>query len=72
MLDDLREQANSSFLDDFDDDTLDAAFYEPPRGDFLGMKPGQRFVIAVMLLLLTCLISSFCVLVTEKVVLPFM
>ena len=74
MLDDLREQANSSFLDDFDDDSLDETSYEPltPRGHFLGMKPAQRFVIAILLLFLTCLISTLCLLATEKIVLPIL
>jgi hypothetical protein len=43
----------------------------PPRDRLLGMTPSQRFVIAVMLLLMTLIMSSLCLLVTQKVALPF-
>jgi hypothetical protein len=36
------------------------------------MQPWQRFVIALMLLIMTCILSAFCLLVTEKIVLPFL
>lgn len=73
MLDDLREQANDSdyFVDD--EDTFDFEDQEvtyTPRREFLGMTAPQRFIIAVMLLFMTCILSTFCLLVTERVVLP--
>jgi hypothetical protein len=67
MLDDIRDQASeASFLDDDEDFILPP----PPERHFLGMTPGQRFVIALMLLIITCILSSFCLLVTETVVPP--
>jgi len=75
MLDDLREQASDSDYFDAEDITYDfeevdeAPRYVPKRR-FLGMTPVQRFVIAVMLLLMTCLMSTFFLLVSEIVVLP--
>jgi hypothetical protein len=70
MLEDFRAQANAS---SFDED--DQKAYEEPavetRRHFLGMSPVQRFVIALMLLFLVCLLGSFFLLVTEKIVLPF-
>jgi hypothetical protein len=73
MFEDFREQG-SSFLDETEEEGLGEAPSKPeaPRGRFLGMTPVQRFIIAAMLLTLTCLLSAFCLLVTQKVVPPFL
>lgn len=70
MLDDFREQANASAFEGQDETP---AFDGPRRADrsFLGMTPAQRFVVALIFLMVTCLLGSFCLLVTERVVLPF-
>jgi hypothetical protein len=72
MLDDFRQQADASILDE----ELPPEPEQTPRrrssGRFLGMTPFQRFIIAVILLTITCLLSSFCLLVTERVVPPFL
>ncbi len=39
------------------------------RKQFLGMTAGQRFVISLLILLLTVLLSSACLLVMQKIVL---
>ena len=72
MLDDLREQASDSDYFDAEEESYDFEEEVPnaPRRKFLGMTPVQRFVIAVMLLFTTCILSTFCLLVTERVVLP--
>jgi len=73
MLDDLREQASDSDYFDAGEETFDFEETAPTyvrRKQFLGMTAPQRFVIAVMLLVVVCILSSFCLLVTEKVVLP--
>lgn len=73
MLDDLREQAdNAAFLDDEDGDIF--GYNDESAGPtlFLGMTPVQRFVIAIMLLMMTCILSTFCLLVTERIYLPFL
>jgi hypothetical protein len=44
----------------------------PRKGYFLGMTPVQRFIIAVLLLLMTCILSSFLLLVTERIAPPFL
>jgi hypothetical protein len=66
MLDDLRQEADGAPFED------DSGFKLPPRPkkDFLGMTPFQRFVIAFMLLLIICVLSSLALLVTGKIVLP--
>jgi hypothetical protein len=70
MLDDFRQQANASeFIDEEESSHLEET--GQPR-KFLGMTPAQRCVIALMLLLITCLLSTFCLLVTEKIIPPFM
>ena len=70
MLDDLREQASESpYYDEEEFEDLDDSQQGPSQ--FLGMTPVQRFIIALMLLFVTCLLSAFCLLVTERVVLPF-
>jgi hypothetical protein len=43
---------------------------EQPRHNFLGMTPPQRFVIVMLLFILTCVLGSFALILTEKVVLP--
>jgi len=40
------------------------------RGNFLGMTAMQRFIIAVMLLMMVCLLGTFCLLVTQRIVPP--
>ena len=69
MLDDLRQQAGDGFLDESPEDL--APRRRPPRR-FLGMTPFQTFFISLLLLLLTCLLSSACLLVTERIALPFL
>lgn len=73
MVDDFRQIADTTPL--FEEEPP----LEPPRKSnlryasqerFLGLTPPQRFVIAAMLLVITCLLASFCLLVTEKIVPP--
>ncbi len=72
-----------AFLDDFREEADDSELFAPepeetltplraPQRHFLGMTPPQRFVIAVMLLMMSCILSSFCLLVMEKVIPPFL
>lgn len=37
------------------------------RGNFLGMTAMQRFIIAIMLLFMVCLLGTLCLLVTQKI-----
>jgi hypothetical protein len=67
MLEEFREQASAApFYDDEDEKPVPRA---RPRY-FLGMSPVQRFVIALMLLLILCLVGVFALVVTGRVVLP--
>ena len=71
MLDDLREDAD--FIED--DDQLVRQKRRASAGvgaqtGFLGMTAQQRFVLAVMILLMVCILGSFFLLITGSVALP--
>jgi hypothetical protein len=73
MLDNLRESASQSPF--FQDDQTPPQDEKPPEirkpsRPFLGMTAPQRFVIALLILSMTCMLSALCLLVTEKIVLP--
>lgn len=66
MLDDFRQQAADSFAEDLED-------FKPPEptrlpSRFLGLSPAQMFLVSLLLLILTCLLGSFCLLATGRVV----
>jgi hypothetical protein len=76
MLDNLREQAKESAFFKEEEESPKPEPKQPwrrPRssGPFLGLTPVQRFILALMLFLMTCVLGAFCLLVTERVVLPF-
>ena len=70
MFDDLRKDADIGFPEEGDDNIESSPAFQQPEKHFLGMTPLQRFIIALMLLMMTCIISTFCLLVTEKIVPP--
>ena len=74
MLDDLREQAGDSdyYIDEEEAKAYSSykTYREKPKL-FLGMTPEQRFVIAVLILLMVGVMGAFVLLVTEKVYFPF-
>jgi hypothetical protein len=73
MFDDLRQQADQSAFEatpeEHDAFTMQESL-TPSRDMLFGMTPVQRFVIAIMLFLMTLIMSSLCLLVTQKVSLP--
>jgi hypothetical protein len=69
MLDDLREQAYGSYIEEEETPPIEE-IHRSAR--FLGMTPLQTFVVAVLLLGITCLLSLFGLLVTGKIVPPFL
>lgn len=72
MFDDLRQQADDS--DSFDaeseNDFDSIGTYRYSQRHFLGMTPAQRFIIALMLFLMVLITSTFCLIVTEKIIFP--
>ena len=73
MLDNLRDSASKSpFFQEEQSppEETNASTQQPIGGIFLGMNAIQRFVLAVMVFLMTCVVGSFCLLITEKIVIP--
>jgi hypothetical protein len=69
MLDEFREQAiNSDFFEE-EEDPSEEGKSPPVKRKFLGMTAAQRFLIALMLLLMTCVMGTFILAVTGKVIL---
>jgi len=86
MLDNLREDANSSgffdddenelpdFLDDYEDEEGDKEAEGDPfafLSPILMLTPAQRFVLVALLFSAICLIGSMALLVLGKFVIPF-
>jgi len=71
MLDDLRNSATGA-----SDPQSPSPFREElPRQrakPFLGMTPVQRFVLALLLFMMTCVLGAGCLVLTGKVYLPFL
>ena len=75
MLDDLRSnnndpQRSQQPYPDAEDIYNASVDEEDGKGNFLGMTAPQRFVIVMLLLFLTCVLGSFALILTGKVVLP--
>jgi len=72
MFEDLRQQADADAFDEEEEaPPIEKNIYFKERR-FLGMTAFQRFVIAVMLFIIVCLLGTLCLLVSEKIVLPFL
>lgn len=80
MYDDLRQQGDKPVFTDLDE-TAEGALgrkrasrraVRAGRERFLGMTAPQRFIISLMLLVMTCLLGTFCLLVTQRIVPPFL
>ncbi|NPV55378.1 MAG: hypothetical protein HPY76_01715 [Anaerolineae bacterium] len=76
MLDDLRNTALSSYEEEepnFPDEPAASQprRRKPQRQSSGGMTAAQRFVLALMFLVMVCLVGSFFLILTEKVYLPF-
>jgi hypothetical protein len=69
MFDDLREQANTPFFEDVEQEPEEVIV--ETQQQFLGMSPFQRFVIVLMLFIIVLLIGSFALLILGRVIPPF-
>lgn len=71
MLDDLRNSA--AYQDELETHAEQELLPGVParqKEPFLGMTAAQRFVIALLLFFMVCLLGSFCLLLTERVMPP--
>jgi len=74
MFEDLRKSAEGSYEEEPEptpEEQQAGRRFRLFQGDLLGMTAPQRFVVILMLLILTCVLGSFCLLLSGKVVLPF-
>lgn len=67
MLDDLRNSASHSFIEDFPEEDED--FNPKPAGPrlLLGMTAKQRFLVSLLLLVMTCAIGALVLVAFGKV-----
>ena len=78
MFDDLRQQGDKPTFTDLDEQERESRRKGSRRArrlgqsHFLGMTASQRFIISIMLLMMTCLLGTFCLLVTQRIVPPFL
>ncbi|MDX9864174.1 MAG: hypothetical protein RBT34_05145 [Anaerolineaceae bacterium] len=74
MLDDLRNSAASSYLED--EPTPETPEPSPAKkkkkedARFLGLTAPQRFIVVLLLMMMTCLLGTFVLILTGKVWLP--
>jgi hypothetical protein len=77
MLDNLRDSASQSPYFQQDEEPIPESggpVAPPPRrslDQITGMTPQQRFIIAVMLLVVVCLLGTMAMMVLGKFVVPF-
>lgn len=72
MLDDLRNSAIQEFPEEEEPLIPEEGFRRPSRRPpsrpgLLGMTAVQRFVVAVLLLLMTCVLGVLCLVITGRV-----
>lgn len=71
MLDNLRDDASSSFYEEDpvppEEDLIVPAPRRRTGGKFLGMTPVQRFIIAIMLMIVVCVLGTMCLLLTNRI-----
>lgn len=78
MFEDLRKSASESYeefqqqpAEDFDEYDYDDGVGAPSEKRLLGLTAPQRLVLALMLLFMSCILAGFCLVLTERVYLPF-
>jgi hypothetical protein len=74
MLDDLRNSAASSYMDEEPiPETPEPAPVEKKKktdSRFLGLTAPQRFIVVLLLMMMTCLLGTFVLILTGKIWLP--
>lgn len=75
MFDDLREQAENSFLDEEEELEVESSRFAPytarAQSVASSLTQTQRIIILALLLVVICLVSVLCLLMTGRVVPPF-
>ncbi|KPL83922.1 hypothetical protein SE15_01525 [Thermanaerothrix daxensis] len=68
MLDDLRSSIDFSFSEE-EEPTPPSTRRRRRRGQFLGMTAAQRFVLSLLLFLMTVVLGMLCLVVTGRMML---
>ena len=72
-IEEIRQEASESSADEEAADLASSSSIRlPAKMKFLGMTPSQTFIVAALTLMITCLLSTFCLVATGKVALPFL
>jgi hypothetical protein len=72
MFEDLREQAlSNSYFQESKEKPRRVERHKDTGPGFLGLTPFQRFFLALLLFLMTFLFSTFCLLVSGRIMPPF-
>ncbi len=69
MIDDLRNSASDSYLEEEINPTPLVPAKKTGK-NFLGMTAPQRFVLALLLLIAVVVLGTFCLLITGRILLP--
>jgi len=72
MFEDFRKQIDDSSFKGDEQPEQPMAESPHPKQRFLGMTPVQRFIVAVMLLMMVVILGVLFLLVTSKIVPPFL
>ena len=69
MFDNLRRLSDGEepFIEDEQEIPFEVEEPRPPRRNFLGMTPGQRLILSLLLLGTVVVMGLMCLMVTEKV-----
>ncbi len=71
MLDDLRNSANSPFLEEEPVEEVEKITPKTNSGNFLGMTAPQRFVVSLFLFFMVVILGVFLLILFQKVYIPF-
>jgi hypothetical protein len=71
MLDDLRNSANSPFLDEEPVEEVEKVTPKATSSNFLGMTAPQRFVVSLFLFFMVVILGVFLLILFQKVYFPF-
>jgi hypothetical protein len=71
-IEELRQQAGETSYAEDDASQAQSSTSQPYKVRYLGMTAFQTFLVAALLLLIACLLSTFCLLATGRVVPSFL
>ena len=70
MFEDFRKQMDDNAFNEGQEGPPPEQNAKPPRGNFLGLTPVQRFIVAFLVLLMTVILGILFLMVTNRIALP--